>query len=60
MDIPEYKYKRVSVSEPNLILAQEIADKMGKPLGDYLDFLINRAIVEDHNKTKPQLYVWKS
>ena len=60
MDRPQTKYKRVSITLPNLELAEKTSAKLGKDLAEYLDYLINRSIVEDFNKTRPPLYVWKS
>ena len=53
------KYKRVNIDDKHLETAQRIAESKNLTLAQYLDYLINKAIVQDANAMKPQLFVWR-
>ena len=54
--------KRVSVAKVNLEIIERLAENTNTPLSEYLNYLINKAIVEEEKrmKAKSPLYLWKS
>ena len=58
----ETKLKRVRIKPDNMELIEKMAESSKLSVNDYLDYLVNRAIVDEYNKSKQTvpLYVWKS
>ena len=58
----ETTIKRVTITNDNLDTIKTLAENKGIKLSDYLDKLMNQAIIEEEKKQRRfnPLYLWKS
>ena len=54
--------KKVNIHKDNFKVLETLAENTDTPMADYLNYLINKAIIEEEKIKKAQnpLYLWKS